>query len=466
MKRYLLASLLLVPLACSSGDDPIEQGSGACPEADLVGGVCTGVPRDVSLDASGVTCGTTHDVAGPGALDAAVNAAVSGDCIVLSPASYGSITLPDGVSLFSSHPDETTIAGLYAGGDATSSVTIRGLQVTGGGVVLRGGEVTIDAVRILDAPGIAIDIESGRATITRSEVYRAAGLGIDAAGAVGLTIEGSKIGENQTGGIWVAGADTCNDEAARVDLDISDSLLDGNLYVAAALFGAVGRIDNVRIQNGTPAAFIGGGGLSVAACSAITAGRLAVIDNDDWGVLIDDSDFSLDGGTIDRNVRGIWVQNTVSTGVERVSILNTKLTANLAVGFGITEGSTGVYAENLTIADTAALSIPVEVDGVSASAEEVGEGITWAGFSQARLTDVTISNSAVKPMTITEEVGTGSIITRMSVDGGMESTLSILHQKLPVGGVTPDWVGGQPTVETTPDQIQGVPSSVTIPPGI
>lgn len=189
-------------------------------------------------------------------------------------------------------------------------------------------------------------------------------------------------------------------------------------------------------------------------------------DNEDWGILVDDSDFSLDGGTIDGNLRGIWVQNTVSTGVERVAILNTKLTGNQGVGFGIAGGSTGVFAENMTIADTLEVSIPVEIDGVSAASELIGEGITWADVSQARLTDITITNSAVKPMTITDEVGTGSVITRMQVDGSMEETQSILHQKLPVGGVTPDWVGSSPTIETTPDQIQGVPSSVAIPPGI
>jgi len=465
MKRSLLASLLILPIACSSGDDPTEQ-AGGCPEADLVGGVCTGVPRDVSFDASGVTCDTTREVDGPGALDAAVDASVSGDCIVLAPSSYGSITLPDGVSLLSSHADQTTVAGLDAGGDGTSSVTIRGLQVTGGGVIVRGGEVNIDAVRVVDAPGIAIDIEGGRTAISRSEILRSAGLAIDAAGASGLTIDATKLANNSTGGIWVAGVDTCNDAAARVDFDISDSLLDGNDYVAMALFGAVGRIDNVRIQNGAPASFLGGGGLSVAACSAMTAGRLAVLDNDDWGILVDDSDFSLDGGTIDRNLRGIWVQNTVSTGVERVAIVNTKLTANQGVGFGIAGGSTGVFAESLTIADTTDVSIPVEVDGVSAASEAVGEGITWAGMSQARLTDVTITNSAIKPMTITDEVGVGSIITNMMVDGTMETAQNILHQKLPVGGVTPDWVGSQPAIETTPDQIQGVPSSIAIPPGI
>jgi parallel beta helix pectate lyase-like protein len=453
----------LFALGCSDESEPtIDAG---CPAENIVGGVCAGVPSQPLCEESVCTtgsCSQVIQVTSQAELDAAIANASDGTCIALSPGSYGSVILPVGVSLFGHFHADTSVAAVTVLGG--SDVRLRGFGVDGGTVTTSSGTAHIDAVRISNSSGSGVVVNTGASTsIEHSTIELAGRYGIEAFNVDDVQVRSTVIAGNSTSGgpgMWVQREMGCMG-SGTVSATIEDSVLRGNKLVGLSLVGVSATIDNVAVrQSQVGPNFDAGGGVSISGCSTVTANALEVSDSADFGVLIDSSTVTLSTPTVTNNLRGVWIQNvTGSVTVDHATISN-----NTGVGVGIDGMSSSVTVQDSTITDTQMISLPVLVGGVSAGAEEVGDGLAWLGNSFAIIENVSISTSARASVLIDGEVVMGSSITNLTLAGGDEQK-GIVQQNLPMNGQQPN-TSMSPGVMPQPGEMFPVPVSPGIPPGI
>ncbi len=435
-----------------------------CAAEYTIGGTCAGVSKDPVCEGdactSGIACDATVTVGDAAALAGAAKEAQAGTCIVLSPGTYPAVTLPGGVRLLGRGADFVTVAGITAG--AGPGTVIRGLTVTAGGVVLDGATgAALRSVRVDGGDGSGIVLRNGAsASVLGSTISGAAGYGIDALGAAGLTVTDSVIEGTGGPGVWVECEAGCAC-AQKPSVFLTRTIVRGATYVGVALSGATATLTEVRISESAQLDFQFGGGLSVAACSSVTAAGLAVLDNADFGVLVHASSATLgqtgdgNGLVVSGNLRGLWAQEISGPEPQTVHVENASVTNNRGVGVGFGGETVGFIICKSAIDGTALTTLPVDVGGSG----DVGDGIVWMEGSQAELEEVTVSNSARASVLIDGEVGSGSTLKDITLAAG-DAQKAILQQNLPAGGATPQSQGGVPAIQTTSDQ----PYAVAIPP--
>lgn len=466
MNRHLITALcLIVPLGCAS-EEQLPPPTSACPSAQMIGDVCAGVPSEPLCSDGACTtgsCSETFAVDDAVSLDGALANAQAGDCIALAPGSYAAVALPEGVSLFGRGADVTTVSSVTTSGD---DVRVRGLTVEGGSVSVVAGTSRIDAVRILDSGSDAVDVAAGASvTVERSEIKRASRNGVSAFDAGSVTVSATVIADGQGPGIWIESTAGCG-ATSPVQAVVSDTILRANRIVGISVVGAEVALDHVEVRETTTgSSFDYGGGLSISRCSVVEANLLEVIDNVDFGMLIDDSSVTLTGATVDNNLRGIAIQNIGSTAPASVTIEASTVRKNRGVGIGVDGASMGVTVRDSAVVDTAIVALPVKIDEISAGVEEVGDGLAWLGLSQVTLDSVTVSNSARASVLIDGEVASGSNIIDLTLAGGDEQK-GIVQQNLPSSGTQPVTSGTTPAVDATATQQFPIPLDVSIPPGI
>lgn len=472
MHRVFLtaAMLVLLPVAACDSDDPAPP-SGGCTDGHQVGDVCAGVPQGnicsgTGCAPSGDYCISTVPVASDAQLQQAVSDASDGTCIVLAPGVYGAVSLPPvRMAVSGEHPTTTTVAGVTSSGGA--DVRVSGFAT--GSVVIEAGSGTLDALRIENGATDGVSLGVGASvTITRSEISGHARYGVSAFDAGSVTLDGNVIELNAGPGMWIQSGDaSCNacDCASTVTGNIKNTVFNENALVGMSIVRAGSiEIDNVEVRNSKVGNdFEGGGGVSIAHCSSVTANDLRVLHNADYGVLIHDASVTLDGGSVDQNLRGVWIQKIGASQLGSVTIRGTSLTGNQGVGIGIAEQSDNVLIENVDIRDTLIVSLPVLVGGVSAGAADVGDGINWLATSKAILRDVTVGSSARQSVLIDGEVVEGSEIENLALVDGDE-TKGILQQSFS-SGTQPVTSGTSPQVMTNADRPHETPKPL-VPPGI
>jgi hypothetical protein len=435
----------------------------------MVGDVCAGVPNapicEEDYCTQGVACASVVEVGSGSAFADAVAGAQAGTCIALGPGTYGAVILPDGVSLLGKGADFVKIASVEIGG---FGVRVRGVSVESGSVSTRGGDAVIEGVRITASPEDGIHVGGGGSvTINNSEVRAAERYGVSAFDAARVEVDASIIDgkDGQSGpGLWAQCGDGCNCTATP-DVKLSNTKLVGNSIVGLSLVGVAATLTNVEVSNTQVGGnFEAGGGISASACSTVSATSVSIIDNLDFGFLIDDSSIDMDGFTVSGNLRGVWIQNIGMSMAATATVRNGVVTDNQGVGIGVAAASEGVTVVQTTISGTKAIALPVLVNGVSAGSEEVGDGLTWKGASQVSLDSVTVSSSARASVLIDGEVGSGSTIDNVVLSYGDELR-GILQQNLPTGGAQPA-VSGSPPITTSATEQFAVPADISIPPTI
>ncbi len=472
MNRALLtaAMLVLLPVAACDSDDPAPPASG-CSDSHLVGDVCAGVPQDNLCAGTGCApggdyCSAVLEVSSDADLQNAVGDAGDGTCIVLAPGVYGAVILPPvRMAISGEHPSTTTVASVTSTGG--SDVRISGIAT--GSVTLDAGSGTLDALRIENGATDGVHLGAGASvTITRSEISGHARYGVSAFDAGSVTLDGNVIELNGGPGMWIQSGDTSCDAcgcASTVTGTIKNTVFDENALVGISVVRAASLdIENVEVRNSKVGGdFEGGGGVSIAHCSSVTADGLRVLDNADYGVLVHDASVTLDGGAVSNNLRGIWIQEIGTSQLGSVTVRGTQLDGNRGVGLGIAEQSADVLIEDVEIRNTALVSLPVIVDGISAGAADVGDGINWLATSKAILRSVTVGNSARQSVLIDGEVVAGSEIENLTqIDG--DETKGILQQSFS-SGTQPVTSGTSPQVMTNADRPHETPQPL-VPPGI
>lgn len=464
MKKLLLAAsaLLFVPFGCDDGDEsaPVDT---ACAEGNTIGAVCAGVPATPTGDTA--SCNAVLTVATASELDSALSGTSGGDCVVLAAGKYAAVTLPAGVSLIGAGADATTVDAVTV---TSGTSGVADLTIESGTLTVRSGAVaTLSGTRILDSGGDAVLIEEGAsATIRQSEITAPARYGISAFDVASVNIEQTIIEDAEGPGMWLSCAGGC-ECTSTVSGTIKDTVFRNNRIVGLSFVGASVTLDNVRVADTTVGDnFEAGGGISASGCSDVDATALTVENNVDFGMLVDDSSLSLDGGTIDDNLRGLWVQAIGATRpTDGVSVLNTVLSANEGVGFGVDKASVNVSIASSRILDTKIVPLPVLVNGVSASAMDVGDGMAWLGTSEVTVTNVSLENNARAGLLIDGPVASGSLIEDLALSG-TSGTLDLLQQNLPPGGQQPTTSGTTPAIESDSAERFAIPSEIVIPPSI
>jgi hypothetical protein len=435
----------------------------------MVGTVCGGVPNDAVCEedycTEGVECAQVFQVDSGAAFNDAVAGATPGTCIALAPGNYGSVALPIGVSLLGKGADLVTVASIESRG---IGVRIRGLTVDGGSISVSEGDTTIDAVRIIGSPGDGVAVGSAASvTVTRSEITSAGRYHLSAFNSASVTVDASIIDGKGLGGpgMWVE----CDQDSGCVlgsaTLSMTNSKVKSTKLVGVSLVGAVASFDNVEVRDTHVGDnFEAGGGISASACSSVTATGLSVMDNVDFGMLLDDSALDADGLTVSRNLRGLWIQYVGMTCPAEAVVRNAVVSGNQGVGIGVAAASTGVRIEQSRIENTVNVALPVLVGGISSSSDLVGDGFNWQDASFVSLDGVSISGSDRASMLIDGVVAAGSTIANVVLSAGDES-LGIKQQNLPTDGVQPAVVQSPP-VQAFSEELFSIPEEVGIPPTI
>jgi hypothetical protein len=486
MKRALFAAafLLLVPFGCGE-DEPANSTNQACAAAHLVGEVCAGVPSGKLCDGAGcagAACVDSVFANSDADLQAAVAGAVDGTCIMLGAGNFSSITLPPvRVGVYAERPSDTYVDSVTVLGGL--DVELSGFSTSS--VTFDAGSGRMDSLLIEGAANDGVNVGVGASvTISRSEIRGAARYGVSAFDAASVTLDRTVVEGNAGPGIWLqtgAANGSCDSAACNtaecpslVQGTLTNSVFRDNHVVGISIVRALAvDIDNVIVANTTVGDnFEAGGGVSVAYCSTVTANKLHVLDSADFGFLIHDSSVTLDASVVDRNLRGIWIQDVGASQIGSVTIRGTSLDGNQGVGIGIDENEAGmtitmpsnVGVETSSVTNTDWVSLPVLVNGVSAGAENVGDGIVWRTPTTMTVLDsVTVSGSARQPVLIDGAVGSGSSVTNLVLEGGDENK-GVLQQNF-MSGTTPTISGTTPAVMTDAAPTFGLPSPL-VPPGI
>jgi hypothetical protein len=95
----------------------------------------------------------------------------------------------------------------------------------------------------------------------------------------------------------------------------------------------------------------------------------------------------------------------------------------------------------------------------------VGDGLNWFDASSVVLDGITLSGSARQSVLIDGDVGQGSSITNVTLEGGDE-LLGILQQNYTQGGVQPVVGSGAPPVSTAAAEVYPIAEKMGLPPGI
>ena len=474
--RALVGSIaavgLLLQLGCSSAD-PETTDPTTCADENTVGGVCVGVTSGTLCEQNActadVSCGNVREAFDQAGLTAAADAASPGDCIALHAGTYTRVVVPGGVSLLGKGADHVFLDYVEVSGG--SDTVVQGMTVGMDGIKLdAAASVTVRSVRVNATTLDGIDANAGSSvSIVNSEIHGAARYAVSAFDVTSVSVESSILNGAAGPGMWAQCSGGC-DCPSSVSVTVSDTIIRDTKIVGLSFVGVDAVLRNVEISGNTvDNHFNPGGGMAVSQCSNVDAVGLSVLDNSNFGVLVDDStiQFGEQGSTtieVMRNLRGIWVQNIGQSTEQSVTIDGFELGENTGVGFGVDLESTSVTVRNGTIRDTSLIDLPVLVNGVSAASDQIGDGLNWFSTSQVTLHSLSVSNSARASVLIDGDVAPGSSVTSVTLSGGDEAK-GILQQNLPDGGTTPT-IQAAPSVTTSGAEEFAIPEAPQIPPGI
>jgi hypothetical protein len=457
------ATIASAVLATGCGDEDTPGPSSGC--AFELRGACVGVTEPSCSGetcTAGVSCAAAHAVADDAGLAGALAAAGAGDCVLLGPGEFGAITVPGGVSLIGRGVAQTRVAGVdVATGNGS---VVRGLQVGGAGLRLDAADdARIEQVRVAASSAHGIDVGSSqRVLVARSEVDGAALIGAHVADG-SLAIADSVIAGGAAPGVVATCSGGC-DCVAAVALSVENTLITGNSHVGLFASGADVEVSGSIVAE---TAVLGlepnsGGGVVAAECSSLTVTGSEVRDNAYFGVLVDSSTGSLgksgeeNGIIIYGNVMGVFLQGLGTLETNGFRLENAVLESNAGVSVGIGGGAKGIIIYGTQVKKTLAHTLPVAGGG----AQEVGDGVLWAGAAQVGIDGLTVAGSARQGVLIDGPVADGSAIANLTLADGDEAK-GLVQQSVQAGDPTPAIGAAAPALTSDSSELYAVPQ----PPG-
>ncbi len=395
-----------------------------------------------------------RELAGAAELSAALASAAAGSCVKLKDGHFGAVEIPAGVHLVGASLDGVVLDGLsFATGMGASACRL----TVAGQVSVSASDAQLKYALVDEAPDNAVTVEPGASlTIAGSTISHAQRHGIVAFDTAALQIERSVIIDGAGPGLWLQCTGGCDCAAPPLTLWMRDVVVRRNALSGVSLIGVEADLARVRVaETMVGDNFEAGGGLSVSGCSTLTASGLEIVENADFGLLIDDSDVALGGPAEDErvevrgNLRGIWIQHISVSAPHQARIDNAVLTGNIGVGIGFA-GSYGdgpITVTHTTISDTLDIALPVLVGGVSASVTCVGDAVHWLGGVEAHLDTVVTSGSGRYGVLID---GPASATLKDVVLTGGDEDLGIVQVNF-TDGPQPETLGSTPPIMATAD---------------
>jgi len=455
----LLAALLAAPSGCGGVQEPA-----GCPETDEIRGQCAGVPQGAvcagDTCTSGVDCAETVTVADDASLEAALASAAAGTCIALAPGSYGAVSLPGGVSLLGRSAESVSVQGITLA-PGTGAV-VRGIAVGGGGIEVQAdGAARIESVRVSGASAAGLDVAEGASvTLVASTIEGSARHGIAVADGAMVTMENTILQENDGPGLWAACSADC-DCAAPPDVVLKSSIVRDNHIGGIVLFGAAASLESVDVTGtlvGDDWSYgLGGGGITAAACSDLTAKDLRVSESQSYGVLVDDSAATIGdpggepGVEITGNVVGLWAQHISQSAPQTVTLDGITLDGNAGVGLGADGDTVGLIVCKTAITGTSFADLAVEGFGT----QQVGDGLLWLGGSEIVIDSLSVGGSARASVLIDGEAS-GSMSNVTLSDG--DEAKGVVQQSY-TGGSQPQAGANAPAITTSADGLFAIPDA-------
>lgn len=302
----------------------------ACSSSTTDGGTPGSAPDDVAC-ASVVTASSSDQV------QAALDGAPKGSCVVLTGSSYGAgteYTVKDGVTL-------TGGKGLRPGVD-------RGIIVVGG---------TVANLDVTNAAGIGIAVKSGG------------------------TLHDVKVSGAKSAAMTIVGKTTLE------EVVLEKSAI-GILAKGAIITMKGGRV----AENGTTS-LTSGAGIIVADGSTLDLDGVTIEKNDGPGIVIDGASSRLvtkNVKVLDNAAQGIWVQGAEGTlDAPAARIEQTEVSRNKLVGVGALE-SRGIIVVGGRIGETRAAPTVTNI----AKTEDVGDGLGIFKGGDVRVTDANLEANA------------------------------------------------------------------------
>jgi hypothetical protein len=405
----------------------------------------------------GVNCSAVQSASDEASLQQRLAAASPGECIDLARGEYGDHLVPDGVSILGRGWDCVSMGSLtMAGTSAVRGARVRGVTADQGGHLelrelwIEGGSA--DGIQLL--AGTSANLQ--HVTLNRSSRYAVAAFD---SGSVSL--EATFIHEPVGPGVWFQCGEMAGDCQPGPDrLTLRSSQIVRAAIVGLSAVNADAVLDDVDIVETTVGEnFEGGVGLSLAS-SRIEATGLRVRASYGAGVLCFNCDGSFGaagqgrGVVLDENLRGFWAA-TNEPAMHSVSLTNATLSDNSGMSVSVLNDLTAVI-DDVVIRRTNMVALPVLVNGVSASAEDVGDGIEWGYSATVIMRDVTVGPSARVPILINGDVGEGSSIERLRLVDG-DDVVGIVHQNRSIDGETPMLGEDVPEPTTSSDELYAMP---------
>lgn len=413
-RRWFLAAAFLVAAVALAG-----CGGETCGDA------CT----------RGLSCTAVVDASDDEELAEAVGEATRGTCIALAAGTYGEVTLPAGVSLLGADSAKTTVGTVTI--PAGSGALVRGLHVAGV-VKLEPDAVDVRLERLLvtgSKNGIQADARASF-TVADSVLSGVPEVSVLAIDSARVTVQRTTIENGAGPGVWVqcsAGCDCATPPVVELDTVTVRRAAHGGVV----LVGSSATLTGVSIVDTQAGAdFQGGGGLSASECSHLAAKALTVGGSLGYGVLLDGASADLGGGgdevgiiIVNSRGGGLYVQNTGDG--QPVSIANTTLTGNSAVGLHLASETTGIIIVNSKIEKTQLASVPAEgwvgANKAPIGSADVGDGLIWGFGAAAQIDGLELSDNARNAALIDGPVGAGSSIANVTL-GGTDAAKGIEQQ--------------------------------------
>ncbi|HHH30382.1 MAG TPA: right-handed parallel beta-helix repeat-containing protein [Polyangiaceae bacterium] len=410
-----------------------------------------------SCEPEACACSTILPVADAAALGSALSSASPGDCIELTGASYSDVIIPNGVQVISRRKSPPRLGSVTMAAESG----LCGVAVGDGLVVGPGAsDVTIRKVRVSDAPTRGIFFDEGASG-------RVADTTVEAAGEVGLlmglssdvTLERVAVLRSTYFGV-AATCGSCEcDEAPPFTVKMRKVAAVENKVSGMWFEGIDVQAEAIAIRDSAVGqSFDFGSGLTVR-CSRMIVRGLEAVDNADYGIGIFDADVTLEPGDIpfrvSGNLFGVWAIEVGATSSTLATLRGATIEDNAGAGVAI-GGAFGpgiVELTEVTVRRTESIAIPVLVNGVSASAENVGDGILWLDGVETRLTDVEVADSERASLLINgASAGTLDGVRFTGSDAGDAPLMQNYF-----GGPEPTAAGETPDLVVTSEEIYPVP---------
>ena len=425
----LAASLIGVGFAALAVGCTKSTSAPGCGAGLSVSNGCAGVPQasvcDSDACSEGVSCASTVTAHDDATLAAAVNTATAGACIVITPGTYGTVSLPGGVSLLGKGATSVTVQAVVM--QAGLGAVLRGLTVGSGGIAILSAVTgaRIESVLVKNTVGSGITLGAGtEVTIVTTTVDHAgaaagdAGYGIVSSGSGKLTLDRVHVDAPSGPGIWVQ---ACNDGctcAGSAVMHAHGIIIEGAELVAMALAGVDATLDDVKIDKTVPFHKDGqqGGGLAAFQCTKVTATNLRATSNMYYGVLVDHASGSIGGeaaaaSEISNNgVHGLFIQNVgkmPNGDPQEFKVTGAKLVGNSGVAIGL-HASFGIIIEGCEATGTQQKSLPVLIANQNPGVANVGDGLSWTGGTTATIKSLVLDGNARTGGMIAGQWGDGS----------------------------------------------------------